>query len=61
MLKDDQTEFAKGKNRKQSNLALEPSNPDYNRPRGIFNKAYITPDQWKQVSKLIKVLRVSAH
>lgn len=59
MLKDDQKEPAKGKNRKQNHPTLAPSDPDECRPRGIFNKAYITPDQWKQVSKLIKILRVS--
>ena len=59
MLKDDQLEVSKDKNKKKFSPSDQPSDPYENRPRGIFNKVLITPDQWKQINTLNKILWVS--
>lgn len=57
MLRDDQKETIKEKSGKNRNPEVGPRDPDSTQPRGIFNKAYISPEQWKQVGRLLKVLR----
>lgn len=36
-----------------------PLAPDIHRPRGIFNKVMISPDEWRQVASIIDILQVS--
>lgn len=37
-----------------------PLPPDVYRPRGIFNKVMITPDEWRQVRDLMEILEVGS-
>lgn len=48
---------------RQGNVTSRPGEtplpPDVHRPRGIFNKVMITPDEWRQVRDLMEILEVS--
>lgn len=38
-----------------------PLPPDIYRPRGIFNKVMIAPDEWRQVRDLMEILEVNTQ
>lgn len=56
ILKEDQMELPRRAG--PSRVGEAPLPPDMHRPRGIFNKLMISPDEWRQVRDLIKILQV---
>lgn len=55
ILKDDQMEPSRRGHRAAETVLA----PDIHRPRGIFNKVMISPDEWRRVRDLMEVLQVS--
>lgn len=55
ILKEDQMEVPRRSGHRAGETVLA---PDLNRPRGIFNKVMISPDEWRQVRDIIEILQV---
>lgn len=55
ILKEDQMEVPRRAG--SSRVGETPLPPDVHRPRGVFNKIMISPDEWRQVRDLINILQ----